>query len=221
MPLRVVRRPLYRKKRAAAPRRRVYRRKPVLTRSLMNHATVSETSTLVLTTNTYQKFSDIELVQFPRASTVAEAYQSFRIKYVEMVVRPLWDTFAQSGTQQIPTLYKMIDRSGTLPTTGTLAMLQNVGCKPVRFDDKQIVIRYKPGVILATGSGLTTVNTKPLISPILSTDANAGIGGWAASRVPHHGIAMYLDAQGTQAYQVTIDVTVHFEFFKPAWNIGQ
>lgn len=221
MPYKTVRRPAYRKRRAPV-RRRVYRRRPAaLLRSPMNHATVSETTTLVLTTNTYTKFSDIELVQFPRASTVAEAYQNYRIKYVEMAVRPLWDTFVQSGTQQIPTLYKMIDRSGSLPTTGSLAMLQNIGCKPVRFDDKQIVIRYKPGVILGTGSGLTTVNTKPLISPVLSTDANAGVGSWAASRVPHHGIAMYLDAQGTQAYQVTIDVTVHFEFSKPAWNIGQ
>lgn len=205
------------------PRRRLLRRRPLrLARGPQNHARVSETSTLVLTTNQYTKFSDVELSQFPRAAAVAEAYQNYRIKYIEMTLRPLWDTFTGgSGTSQIPTLYKMIDRSGTLPTTGTLAMMQNLGCKPIRFDDKQIVVRYKPGVILGTGSGLTTVNTKPLISPILSTDANAGIGAWSVSRVPHHGVAFYLLASAVTDYQVTVDVTVHFEFMKPAWNIGQ
>lgn len=183
---------------------------------------MSETQVLTLTTNQYTKFSDIELSQFPRATAVAEAYQNYRIKYVEMTLRPLWDTFTGGpGTSQIPTLYKMIDRSGSLPTTGTLAMLQNLGCKPIRFDDKQIVVRYKPGVILGTGSGLTTVNTKPLISPVLSTDANAGVGSWSVSRVPHHGIAFYLLAAAVTDYQVSVDVTVHFEFSKPAWNIGQ
>lgn len=215
--------PLYKKRttkrKAAAPRRRMYRRRPVISRSMSNHATVSETSTLVLNTNAYQQFNDIELAQYPRASAVAKGYQVFRVKYIEMTLRPLWDTFAGGpGTSQIPTLYKQVDRNGTLPATGTLAMLQSLGIKPIRFDDKQIKLAYKPGVILATGSGLSTVNSKPLISPWLSTDNNAGVGGWTPSRVPHHGVTMFLLAQAVTDYQVTIDVTVHFEFAKPSWT---
>lgn len=179
---------------------------------------MSETIPGTLPGSTYAQFNDIALNAFTRASTVASAYQVYRIKYLEFVLRPAFDTFSPGGGAQVPALYKMIDRNGSLPATGTLNMLRNMGCKPIRFDDKQITIRYKPGVILTTGSGLTTVNTKPMVSPWLSTDNNAGIGGWTPSRVPHFGLTLFLDAfQQASA----VDVTAVFEFAKPNWNIGQ
>lgn len=212
MPLKV-----YRKKRTYRPKTTRPRR-AALTRSPQNHAVVSEVQPGVLPGATYAQFNDITLAQYPRASTIAQGFQVYRIKYLEFTLRPAYDTFTPGGGSQVPALYKMIDRNGSLPATGSLAMLRNMGCTPIRFDDKQIVIRYKPGVILTTGSGITTVNTKPMISPWLSTDLNAGVGSWAASQVKHFGLTMFLDAAQQSS---ALEVKAVFEFAKPNWNIGQ
>lgn len=196
----------------------MYRRRAPLTRAPQNHAVVSEVQPGTLPGSTYAQFNNIALDQYPRASTIAQGFQVYRIKYLEFTLRPQFDTFQAGGSAQVPALYKMIDRNGSLPATGNVAMLKSMGCTPICFDDKQIVIRYKPGVILTTGSGLSTVNTKPMVSPWLSTDNNAGIGSWQASRVPHFGLTMFLDAfQSSSA----VDVKAVFEFAKPNWNIGQ
>lgn len=213
----------YAKKRVYRSRRSVRGRAPArrgaLTRAPMNHATISETLQLdPLGGGVFTQYNGVNLSQFARATSVAESFQVYRVKYLEFTIRPQFDTFPQGAPSQIPALYKMIDRNGSISSSGNLAMLRNMGCKAIRLDDKQIVVRYKPGVILATGSGLTSVNTKPLISPWLSTDANAGIGSWAVSRVPHFGLTCFVDAFQCGA---SIEVTAVIEFAKPNWNVGQ
>lgn len=206
-------------KKKTAPRRRVTRPRSALTYAPQNHATITETLQLdPLQGGTYTQYNGINLSQFARATAVAESFQAYRIKLLTFTIRPQFDTFPIGSASQIPALYKMVDRSGALSSSGTLAMLRNMGCKAIRLDDKQIVIRYKPAVILTTGSGLSTVNTKPLVSPYLSTDNNAGIGSWAVSRVPHLGLTALVDAFQCGA---SVEVTAVFDFAKPNWNIGQ
>lgn len=186
-------------------------------------ATATETLTIGFLANTWTSFNDINLSQFTRAASIASDYQKYRIKSLSFSVRPYADTYPASGTPTIPYMYKMLDKSGTLPNTGTLALMKNLGAKPIRFDDKTIKVFYRPTVLVdAQASGAapgSTVNARIANSPWLSTSSAPDTNTWAASTIPHYGLIMYLDAFGlAENPLVQVDVVAQFEFKMPAFQ---
>ena len=93
---------------------------------------------------------DFNIQANPRAAAVAGAYQHYRIKRVTLIIRPQVDTFVGGGAvggYTIPNFYFMIDKSGTLPNTITIAAMKSMGAKPIRLDDKMIKVSWRPSVL--------------------------------------------------------------------------
>lgn len=219
--------PLIRRRRAPLrrrrPARRYVRRAPRLRlrRALPNNmATATENISINFLANTWTNFNDLNMSQFPRAASIAQDYQKYRITKLEFSIKPYADTYIAGATPSIPYLYRMMDKNGSLPTTGTLTLMKNLGAKPLRFDDKTIKFTYKPTVLVDTqASGaapLSTVNARVISSPWLSTSASPDTAVWSSSTVPHYGMALYLDAFGLVSNPlVLVDVVAHFEFKMP------
>lgn len=215
----------YKKKAYVGRRRAVARPRRRVVGTNVNSARLTETIEKTLITNRWTQFNDICLSDFVRASSLSENFQKFRITSLVFKVKPSWDTYVQTGSgvnAQVPTFYRMMDKDGTLPASGTLALMKHLGAKPVRFDDKILTFVYKPTVLQSiqlVGSGTSSIPGKPLTSPWLSCVQTPDTGSTVPSTVPHYGIAMYLDAYGLPADQpISIDVTATFEFKMPAYT---
>ena len=119
-------------------------------RSVSDWASLSENGIVqTVPTNTMVQKNDYTLAGSPRASGVATAYQHYRIKKITLIFRPNYDTYAPGGTT-VPYLYYMFNKSGSIPTTTTLAALKSMGAKPIRLDDKTIKISWRPSVLTQT-----------------------------------------------------------------------
>lgn len=214
----------------AARYRRVFTRRPLgrvprpVGRIVTNTASIKENYQFPVPDGQMVFVRSIQLanVQYDRAQTVAQAYQEFRIKYVKLTFRPSSDTFQPIVGNSIPQLYYMIDRSNAIPTTADANTLLSLGCKPHRFDDKNIVVAWKPATILGayTAPGVNQAN-QISVCPWLSTNANAFNPGiaWAPSAVDHLGLVFYVSkinvADDIQYY---VDMEVVFQFRKPNWK---
>jgi len=175
--------------------------------------------------NTMYSMRDISLDQFARASLVARAYQHYRIKKVTLEFKPAYDTFAPQNLPagqnlQVPYLFYLIDKSGSVPTNVTTPDLRQMGSKPVRFDDKTIKVSWRPSVLTET-FGQANSQSQYKISPWLSTNANAlNPGLFVASSVDHLGIFWKVDRNGVlpvgfEEYTYDVQITCEFEFKKP------
>lgn len=183
--------------------------------------------------NGYFNFS---LSSCDRAVQVARAYQLYRIKKIEVIVRPLFDTWMVPGalpSGTIPYLYYLIDKGyNTTSALTTFNSMRDAGCKPIRLDDRSIKISFSPCVATAVyDSGVNPSNAlqgyygKPVKSPWLQTNINAGVTGsgspfaeWAPSSVDHRGIVIGAEQliQGANNYaQYSMTFKVHFQFKKP------
>lgn len=212
------RKPMKSANRKRAGKRKLYRKrtfKPA--RSVNDYAGVSETYDIsALTTNVMYQKRDFTLNGSPRAANVATAYQHYRIKKITMKFKPQVDTFISGGPTTVPNLHYMIDKSGSIPTNSTLAALKSMGAKPIRFDDKNITITWRPSVLTdtATAPGVSG-QSQYRISPWLSTNANAlNPGVFSPSSVDHLGLFWFVEQLGG-ATGYTIEVTVEYQFKKP------
>lgn len=204
-------------RRRAAPRRRVLRA------NVPERASCSETLKLV-DGETSQMYgpSTVDLAMFKRATTIAAGYQEYRISKVKWTFKPQFDTFTANTdaatSLRIPNLYYMIDKPQALPLATTIQTLRAMGAKPHRFDDKNVIVQYSPGVqtSMYDGAGVS-IAAKASISPWLNTNA-APDAAWAPSTIDHAGLFYFLDAgalPGDGQYEFSIDVEVQFEFRKP------
>ena len=109
------------------------------TRNVAEYASLSEQRTMSVsggfTTNNLYSLMNTSLDQFKRASTVAQGYQHYRIKYIKVSVKPTFDTYQTVGggpatISSKPNLYYMIDKAGAIPTNITLEGLKQMGAKP-------------------------------------------------------------------------------------------
>lgn len=221
-------------KKPRAPRRRVRKmRMPrkVASGNQPEWASMSETKEYLpgsgLTVNSIYNFSDLQLAQFPRASTVAEGYQQFRITRVKFQVTPLLDTFAAGGATQTPYLFWVINRTGQNYAGLNKAWFIANGAKPLRFDDKTITIQYAPAVVLdAVEAGTPGVGNQANVSKTktwLSCNKEAFTGApFAPSQTSHCGHFMTVQSENsTQEMSYKVLVTVEFQFKKPsAPNLG-
>lgn len=161
---------------------------------------------------------------FDRAVAVAAAYQEFRIKYIKLTFKPSADTFTPAAGNTIPQLYYQIDRGNAIPTNATLQTMLDMGCKPTRFDNRNISRQYRPAVLVgADVPGLVLAGSQIKLSPYLSTNAFAGSPGvgWSPSLVDHIGCAFIVTKQNplTPTLNYDVDIEVVFQFRKPLWSV--
>lgn len=204
---------------AAYRKKRVYKRSGFRrVRSVSDWASLTENGQVqTLPTNTMVQKNDFTLLGSPRAAGVATAYQHYRIKKITLIFRPNYDTYTPGGTT-VPYLYYMINKSGSIPTTITLAAMKSMGAKPVRLDDKTIKISWRPSVLTQTGDTNVASGeaySQYRISPWLSTNANAlNPGAFVASGIDHLGIFFYVENIGAQN-NYTVETVIDYQFKKP------
>lgn len=178
--------------------------------------------------NTPYILQTIALTNSARALAIAQAYQFYRISKVEVKWKPLFDTFATNGTSTVPSLYYMVDKANTFPTTSSLDTLKQAGAKPVRLDDKTVTRSFKPAVHIGSDDAaggpapVSQLAALTKVSPWITTNANAGSTGsaWAPNSVDHRGLIFYLEQAVSPAAPFTIaqvEIVLHFEFKKPLW----
>ena len=166
----------------------------------------------------------LDLQDFHRAKLVAQAYQEYRITKLKWTFMPQFDTFAATTDAttalRVPNLYYMIDKTASLPPTISLPDMIGMGAKPRRFDDKNIIVSYSPGVSLAAGNTASAAFTAAAMtktSPWLATNDLLN-GAWRPSQTAHSGLFYILDAGGLPGdgqYEYTVKVEAQFEFRRP------
>jgi len=217
--------------RKSAPRRRAVARRrlprPPRSKAFNQPEWASCTEVLrgqVLTTNTMYGPSINQLSQFRRAIQIGGGYQEYRITGVTYKFTPRFDTFPANTdlatALSVPYLYHMVDRAGVVKPGASLGQLQAMGATPKRFDDKNIIVKYKPGVLNSVETSLAgaTNYTRPMISPWLATMNDPTSPLYNPSTVQHRGMWFILDAKGLPGdgtYEFDVDIEVNFQFRKP------
>lgn len=229
-----IKRRVYKKKKTGGTRRRVFaqRRTPMRARRIprsitTNTAAVRENYTVSLPDGNMVFFNTaLAAATFNRSQAVAEAFQEYRIKYVKLTFKPSADTFAPAAGNIIPQLYFQMNKFNSVPTNANLQTLLDMGCRPIRFDDKNIIRAWKPVVLLGSDvAALAAVNAqKPMTTPWLSTNNNAQNPGavWAPSNVEHLGCLFIVQKPNplTPTINYVLDVEVVFQFRRPLSTVG-
>lgn len=169
-------------------------------------------------TNAMYSLVDVNLARFNRASAVAANYQYYKIRQVKLTLKYTYDTFQGAvGNSSRPNLFYMFDKSGSVPTNPTLAMLKAMGARPHAMDNKPFTITWTPSVlneVLNAGGG--TLGAQYRLSPWLSTNANIlSPGVWNPSTVPHLGLYWFAEQTFAGGVQFSGEIEVQFEFKKP------
>lgn len=170
--------------------------------------------------NTMYQKRDFTIAANPRAAAVAAAYQHYRVKKVTLIFRPQVDTFVGGGAlggYTAPHLYYMIDKSGSLPTNVSIAALKSMGAKPIRLDEREIKISWRPSCLMNTvDAGTPGVFSSYKISPWLSTNGNAlNPGVFNVSSVDHLGCFWYVETTGASTLNYTVEAVLDVEYKKP------
>jgi len=174
-------------------------------------------------TNQMYGSAAVNLSLFDRASLIARAYQEYRITNVRFTFRPQFDTFMANTDAatalRVPQFYSMIDKAQAIPIGATIDTLRAMGARPRRFDDKNIIVKYSPGVqSVVWDGGVLQTPSAPKISPWLSTNA-APDAAWLCSSVEHGGLFYILDTQGPLPgdgqYEFGVEVEIQVQFRKP------
>ena len=154
-------------------------------KNTVEYASMSEARTMSapgpapFNTKTLYSLMDTSLSQFTRAQQVAQAYQHYRIKYIQLKIRSSFDTYAVNPTTPIgkPYLYYLIDKAGAIPTNVSLEGLKMAGAKPRALDEQTLLIGWRPSVLEASmtagGPALSAQGAKYTMSPWLNTNANS------------------------------------------------
>lgn len=211
---------VYRKRQAGA--KRVYRKKTRMFKSVRDIASCTVVRTLTPSnTNQMYSFDTINLVDYDRASAIAQNYQRFRITGVTVTWKPVYDTYAQGGTFSKANLYYIIDKTGSIPDNVTLESLKQSGARVRALDEKPISVRWRPSVLEENQSSQPLVATFPgpsgyKTSPWLATNQNASNPGvWTANSTNHLGIKFYIEQAGNSTIPIPMDIKVEFQFIKP------
>lgn len=176
-----------------------------------NYGNIEETYSFAMTAgmtyNIYHQLTDLS----QRAQGLAKSFQYYRITDIRFRFKPLYDTFSTAYPSTIPQLYFAYDRSNTLPNL-SIIQFEQIGTKPIRFDDKIIIKKLKPAVI-GESDGNLPADYK--ISPWLPCNTDS-TGGFTLSDVNHYGVVACITkmyAQDATVYDV--DVTVNVQYKAP------
>lgn len=209
-------------KKTSKPRRRQNRRRFVKpSRSLPNSSKIVETlSAVPVNLNTPYIFTKAGITG-QRAPIEAQLYGLYRIAHIKYTIRPLFDTYSSSlpGTgnspNSIPTLYWKINRYGDSPAVFDGNYMRAQGSKPLRLDDKQIVIKYKPNMLMVAKDNAGQDASQVKITPWLSTDERPQDNVFNISTAEHYGHLMFIEGGGAgnaEGPVATMDVEVVYEF---------
>jgi len=96
------------------------------------------------------------------------------------------------------------------------AAMESRGSKPLRLDDKNVVISYRPtvGLLNEATSAIANNAGSYQTSPWLTTDNLTASSAWSPSTVQHFGHHMMIVLAGS-AIQFDVQVSVQFEYKKP------
>lgn len=206
------------KKRTTRPRRAARK-----ARNQPEHASMSCTRSMNASqVNNIYSLLNTQLSDFPRAVTVAQGYQMYRITNIKLRVKSSWDTFQNTGNAYAkPFFYYMLDKSGSVPTNVALEGLKQMGAKPRALDEKTLTVSWRPTVLQSTGNNISAGGTSLSTvkrAPWLTTNRTPQVPTWTPNDVDHLGI--YWGAFAAlvgQADPITYEVEceVQFEFKAP------
>lgn len=228
------------KKRVHRPRARRVPRSPGMLKADCAQTTVNYGALSLVSNQVYGAYS-FSLSNNVRASTVAQAYQYYRIARVNVKIKPLYDTFTATGATSlsVPTVYWMIDRSYQFAGNTTISVLKSSGAKPHRLDDKQLTFSFIPSITAMDVSAPSTTafppsagQTGPVVQagryslrPWLPTNGNAftslGTATWIANTIDHGGFVIGIEQANvvsTTTPVCEIEFVVEFEFKKRLWS---
>lgn len=164
--------------------------------------------------NAMRTISNIQLVDFPRAVTIAKGYQFFRIVAVKVTYKPVYDTYSSATLQQKPNFYHMIDKGASLPTTLTLEGMKQLGARPRAFDEKPLTVSWAPAVLTDTQNSIGSISSQYRVSPWLTTNSGPDQPAWNPSQVQHNGLFWYMDCPGVNQL-INFEIECQFEFKGP------
>lgn len=159
-----------------------------------------------------------------RASSFATNFAFYRIAKITYVHRPYFDTFSPALTAGVPVgnpitvpqLYWQMNRQGDAPAVFDGDYLRSLGSKPLRFDDKNITVSYKPNMLMVAQDNAGNNASQVKMTPWLSTDEAPGNTVFALSTAEHYGHLLYIDAAAAAPGQVGVmDIQIHYEFKGP------
>jgi len=164
-----------------------------------------------------------------RALAHAPEYALYRIAKVVFRFKPNFDTYTSNpaavggaGPVSVPTLYWKMNRFADAPAAFNSDDLRSLGAKPIRFDDKQVTVAYKPNILMAQATAGSVSGTVKM-TPWLNTDTAPGTPNFAPSTTEHYGHLFIIECatNGNGATPVgTFDATIYYEFKNPrvAWG---
>lgn len=160
-----------------------------------------------------------------RASAIAKEFGLYRIAKVIFTYRPLFDTYSSSlpgvgnSPNSVPSLYWKMNRYGDFPLAFNGDYMRSLGAKPVRLDDKNVVVAYKPNVLQSQNNGnLVATSSSIKMTPWLSTDDTPQDNLFTLSTATHYGHTLYIEGGGAgngQGAVCTMDVKIVYEFKNP------
>jgi hypothetical protein len=176
-------------------------------------ASATEQYSLAITAGSVYDFT-FNLQDLIRTNNLANVYQYYRISGVELRFKPLYDTFVaqpNSTATSIPYLYFQYDKSGALQALNA-AGFEEIGTKAIRLDDKTIIRKWKPSVLL--DGELNTGVASFKVAPWLPTHIPAT--GFKNDQVLHYGALWYISkTSATDAAVYDVDVRVNVQYRKP------
>lgn len=148
------------------------------------------------------------LNQLPNLTSFTTLYDQYRVDYMEVTFRPMFDSFAITATSStlIQQLYTIVDRDDSVPPTSVSAIREYQACQTVTVHDPVHVRRFKPGVREGVYDGTNVVA------------AASRMAGWldiATTNIPHFGVkAGIIGGVAAQANLAawTVDVWVGVSF---------
>lgn len=158
-----------------------------------------------------------------RASALAQQFGFYRIAKITYVHRPYFDTFSPDPTGvpggnplTVPQLYWQMNRYGDAPAVFDGDYLRSLGSKPIRFDDKNVTVSYRPNMLMVGEDNAGNDASQVKMTPWISTDETPGDGAFTLSTAEHFGHLLFIDAAASAPGQVgMMDVQIHYEFKTP------
>lgn len=160
-----------------------------------------------------------------RAPAIAKEFGLYRIASLKFTMRPIFDTYSSSlpgagnGPNSVPTLYWKMNRYGDFPAAFNGDYMRALGAKPNRFDDKQIVIKYAPNILVSQNNGNNAATSAGVkMTPWLSTDDLPADNNFNLSTAAHYGHTLFIEGGGSGTAVGAcgnMDVEVVYEFKNP------
>ena len=154
--------------------------------------------------------STVTLDQFIRAANQSTEFQQYRIKKVDVMMKPAYINFQSPTdtvqTSQCPEIYYITDKSNVINSSYTAQNMRDMGCTPKMFTRLQSH-SYAPAVQVVAGAASIF---KP--TPWISTNE---------IKVPHYGAWWNVSGNETTDtnYFYTCDIRVTVEFRLPKVNV--